>query len=117
MFKNLQCTILEVSKFLNVYTFFQNALNNNFFVPNMSSTVIPANHEQLFRRNLAGIRQNMENWPESHEIVRIQQNPANPLLRHHVPGQICSSPTSLSPKKIRKKEEKKGQISPDSSEI
>ena len=45
----------------------------------------------------------------------------NPLLRRHVPGQIYSSPTSLGPKKIRKREEKKktkaGQISPDSGEF
>ena len=32
----------EVSKFLNVGTFFQNALNSNFLFPNMSSTVISA---------------------------------------------------------------------------
>ena len=36
----------EVLISLNIGTFFQNALNSNFFVPNMSSTVIPANHEQ-----------------------------------------------------------------------
>jgi hypothetical protein len=40
-------------------------------------------------------------------ILKIGRNPANPLLRQHVPGQICSSPTILGPKKIRKEREKK----------
>jgi hypothetical protein len=40
------------------------------------------------------------------KIPRIQWNPANPLLRHHVPGQICSFPMSLGPKKIRKKKKR-----------
>ena len=85
----------EVSIYLNVGTFFQNALNSNFFVPNMSSTMIPAKSS----RNLA----------KSRKLVRIWRNPANPLLQRHVPVQICSSSTSLGPKKIIKKREKKNR--------
>jgi hypothetical protein len=41
------------------------------------------------------------------KLARIWRNPANPLLQRHVLGQICSSSTSLGPKKIRKKRKKK----------
>ena len=98
----------EVSKFLNVGTFSQNALNSNFLFPNMSSIVISAR----FRRDLAGFRQNLKKWPESHEFAGIRQNPVNPLLQRHVPGQIYSSPPSLGPKKIRKRERKKKKPKP-----
>ena len=54
IFKNSQCTPPEVSISLNVSIFSQNALNSNFFVSNMSSTVIPANHEQWFRNHCWG---------------------------------------------------------------
>ena len=104
----------EVSKFLNVGTFFQNALNSNFLFPNMSSTVISAWVNSDSGENLAGFRQNLKKWPESHEFAGIRRNPVNPLLRRHVPGQIYSSPTSLGPKKIKKRErKKKNQSRPD----
>ena len=98
----------------------------------MPSTVtfcFPTCHQQWFQRNLAGFRrnlarfqQNLKKWPESHEFAGIRRNPVNPLLRCHVLGQIYSSPTSLGPKKIRKRERKKkktkaGQISPNSGEF
>ena len=86
----------EVSKFFNVGTFSQNALNSNFLFPNMSSTVIPTRSRQIPAKSekMAG-------------IPRIRRNPVNPLLRRHVPSQICSFPTSLGPKKIRNREKKK----------
>jgi hypothetical protein len=62
-----------------------------------------SNSGEIFAR----IRQNLENWPESHEITGIRRNPANPLLRRHVPDQICSSPMILGLKKIKKEREKK----------
>ena len=111
----------KVSKFLNVCIFFQNAFNSNFLFSSMSSTVIFGVSEQWFRRDLAGFRRDLKKWLESHEFARIRRNPVNPLLWRHVPGQIYSSPTSLGPKRIRKRERKKktkaGQISPDSGKF
>ena len=69
----------------------------------MSSTVIPARSRWI----LTGFWQNLKKWPESHEFAEIRWNPVNPLLWRHVPGQICSFPTSLGPKKIRNRERKK----------
>jgi hypothetical protein len=67
-------------------------------------------------------RRNSPKYEKLAGIPQIRRNPANPLLPRHVLGQICSSSTSLGPKKIRKKREKKNkkkanQISPDSGEI
>ena len=61
--------LTEVSISLNVDTFSQNALNSNFFVPNMSSTVILAKSPQnsAKSRKLAGIPRKS---PESCEIRR-----------------------------------------------
>ena len=52
---------------------------------------------------------------KSEKMAGIPRNPVNPLLRRHVSGQIYSSPTSLGPKKIRKRErkKKKNQSRPD----
>ena len=76
----------------------------------MPSTVtfcFPTCPQQWFRRDLAGFQQNLKKWPESHEFAGIRRNLVNPLLRHHVLGQICSFLTSLGPKKIKNRERKK----------
>ena len=87
-------------------------------------TVIPAKS----RRILAKSRRIPAKSEKMAGIPRIRRNPVNPLLWRHVPGQIYSSLTSLGPKKIKKREEKKkpklarfrqipGKFVPDSGDI
>jgi hypothetical protein len=52
------------------------------------------------------------NPAKSEKLAGIRRNPVNLLLRRHVPGQICSSLTSLGPKKIRKKRREKKKQKP-----
>jgi hypothetical protein len=88
----------------------------------MSSIVIPAKILLDFDEISPDSEQNLKNSSEFHEFAGIRRNPVNPFLRHPIPSQICSFPTILGTKKIRKEREKKkkkkaGQISPDSDEF